>query len=76
MMWQMACCPGRAWNDFVSFCPDFPEPLDLFVIRLPRDEELIAQMEVEARAFLSEVDATIADIKAATTVDTVDQIPY
>src|SRR5271157_3790853 len=20
MMWQMACCPGRQWNDFVSFC--------------------------------------------------------
>lgn len=54
MMWQMACCPGRQWNDFVSYCPDFPEPLDLFICRLPRDNQKIAVMEAEATVFLKE----------------------
>ncbi len=55
MMWQMACC-GRKWNEFVSYCPEFPEPLDLFICRLPRDDQRIAEMEAEARKFLEEVD--------------------
>lgn len=63
MMWQMACCPGYEWCDFVSYHPDFPEPLDLFVCRLPRDNRLIADMEVMAAAFLSEVADTVERIK-------------
>lgn len=55
MMWQMACCPGREWNDFVSWCPDFPEPLDLFICRLRRDNQQIAVMEAAATVFLKEV---------------------
>lgn len=62
MMWQMACTE-RAWNDFVSFCPDFPEPLDLFICRLPRDEERIRQMEAEAEKFLAEVEAVTVRLK-------------
>ena len=58
MMWQMACCPGRQWNDFVSYCPEFPEPLNLFEFRLMRDDQLIAEMEAEAVKFLSEVETT------------------
>lgn len=54
MMWQMACCE-RDWNIFVSYCPDFPEPLDLFVCTLNRDAQMIGQMEDEARTFLAEV---------------------
>lgn len=63
MLWQMACCPGREWNDFVSYCPDFPEPLDLFVCRLLRNNARIAEMEAEAIKFLAEVDATVSQLK-------------
>lgn len=63
MTWQLACCPGYQWNDFVSYCPDFPEPLDLFICRLPRDEQRIAAMEEEAKKFLAEVEAVTVRLK-------------
>lgn len=53
MTWQMACT-GRRWVDFVSYHPDFPDPLDLFVCRLNRDNQKIAVMEAEATVFLKE----------------------
>ena len=56
MTWQLACCPGRQWNDFVSYCPDFPAPLDVFICRLNRDNQKIAVMEAEATVFLKEVE--------------------
>ena len=62
MMWQMACT-GRKWNDFVSYCPDFPEPLDVFICRLERDDKRIAEMEAEASKFLEEVDAMVIRLK-------------
>lgn len=61
MTWQMACT-GRAWNEFVSYCPDFPEPLDLFICRLSRDDAKIAEMEGEARKFLAEVEAIVTQL--------------
>lgn len=62
MMWQMACT-NRHWNDFVSWCPDFPDPLDLFIVRLERDDTRIAEMCAEAAKFLSEVEAMTAQLK-------------
>lgn len=56
MTWQMACT-GRQWVDFASWCPDFPEPLDLFVRRLHRDEQKITEMQAEAKIFLLDVEA-------------------
>lgn len=56
MMWQMACT-GRAWCDFVSFDPRMPEDMQLHVVRVHRNDELITELEREARAFLAEVDA-------------------
>lgn len=61
MMWQMACT-GRKWNDFVSYCPDFPEPLDLFICRLERDNAKILEMEADARKFLAEVEAMVTQL--------------
>jgi putative phage-type endonuclease len=63
ILWQMACCPGYQWCDFVSYCPDFPEPLDLFICRLPRDDKRIAAMEAEAEKFLAEVATTVERLK-------------
>lgn len=57
MVWQLACCPGREWNDFAAYNPDFPEEMRLFVKRLDRDDAAVAEMEEQARVFLAEVAA-------------------
>lgn len=44
--------------DFVSFDPDMPEKLQLFVFRWERDESLIREYKIELLQFLAEVDAT------------------
>ena len=62
MMWQMACT-GRAWCDFVSFRPDLPENLQLFVMPLLRDKAKIAEMETAVIAFLAGVDQMIEKLK-------------
>lgn len=62
MQTQMAVT-GRAWCDFVSFDPRLPEDLQLFVVRVDRDEEYIANLEKEVSAFLQEVDETVTKLK-------------
>lgn len=64
MQWQMACS-ARQWCDFASFDPRLPEHMQLFVVRVPRDEEMIADLEREVVAFLAEVDATVSRLKEA-----------
>jgi putative phage-type endonuclease len=54
MMWQMACA-GRQWCDFVSYDPRLPEDFSLFIMRLHRNEEVIASMEQEVIQFIGEV---------------------
>lgn len=61
--WQLACS-GRAYGDFVSFNPDFPLSMQLFIKRVPRDDVMIADMEAEVRAFLAEVDEKVAALTA------------
>ena len=61
MLWQMACCE-REWCDFVSFRPDLTPGLQLFKIRLMRDDERIKAMEAEVIAFLSEVDKMVEQL--------------
>ena len=63
MQCQMAVT-GRQWCDFVSFDPRLPADLQLFVVRLNRDEEYIKVMEVEVEKFLSEVEETLTKLKA------------
>ena len=62
MLWQMACCE-RAWCDFVSFDPRLPAELQLFTVRLKRDDKRIAEMEAEVIVFLREVDALLDKLK-------------
>lgn len=62
--WQMACT-GRAWCDFVSFDPRMPEHMRLFVRRVDRDDTLIATLEAEVSAFLTEVSETVAALTRA-----------
>lgn len=67
MQWQMACCPQRKWCDFTSFDPRMPGPLRLFVVRIPRDEKLIADLEKMAIAFLSEMAFAVEAIEGGHT---------
>ena len=62
MMWQMACT-GRDWCDFVSFRPDLPEHLQLFIIRFKRDPARILELETAVIAFLDGVDKMINQLK-------------
>jgi hypothetical protein len=50
---------GRAWWDFVSYNPDFPEHLQLIVRRIKRSDAAIAKLETEVKRFLVEVDAEV-----------------
>lgn len=59
MQWQMRCA-DRAWADFVSYSPAFPEAMRLFVQRVHRDDKRIAELEAEIVSFLDEVDKKVA----------------
>jgi len=62
IQWQLACT-GRLWCDFVSFDPRMPEHMQLVVERVVRDEEMIKQLEGEAREFLRELDEKVAALE-------------
>jgi exodeoxyribonuclease (lambda-induced) len=59
MQWQMVCA-GRAWCDFASYHPAFPEAMRLHTTRVHRDARLIAELEAQVREFLAELDAKLA----------------
>jgi hypothetical protein len=61
---------GAAWCDWLSYHPDFPEALQVKLVRIMRDDLAIADYEKKARAFLAEVDrelevlATLGNVAA------------
>ena len=58
MMWQMRCT-DRQWCDFVSFDPRLPSHLQLFIVRVERDDAVIAELEAKVAEFLTEVEKEI-----------------
>jgi len=64
MQWQMACT-GRKWCDFVSFDPRMPEEMQMFVIRVERNDDLITELEREVEKFLSELEDKITQLNKA-----------
>jgi len=62
MQWQLACT-GASWVDFVSYNPNFPPELQLFISRVDRDQSYITELEVEVEKFLEEVEQTIIKLK-------------
>jgi hypothetical protein len=64
MQWQMACT-SRDWCDFVSFRPDLPEHLQLFIIRFTRDPARILELETAVINFLDGVDKMLSQLKKA-----------
>lgn len=64
MQWQMASVsPNVKWVDFISFNPNFPDKMQLFVARVERDNAYIAELEAEVIKFLDEVEQTILKLK-------------
>jgi len=66
MQWQMACT-GRKWCDFVSYDPRMPERLQLLVIHVPRDDLMIAKLEIAVSAAIEEVQQIINEIDGGNT---------
>ena len=64
MLSQLACAPVRQWVDFVSFDPRLPPEMQLFVKRLERDDDRIAELEKEVTAFLAELDEKVGKLTA------------
>lgn len=62
MQWQMACT-GREWCDFVSFDPRVGAELSLWVKRIDRDNELIAEIEANVVDFINEIDETVSALE-------------
>ena len=61
MQWMMRCC-DRAWCDYVSYSPAFPESMRLLITRVRRDDTRVAELEKEVEAFLSELDAKVREL--------------
>jgi putative phage-type endonuclease len=62
MSWQMACT-GRSFADFVSFDPRLPENLQLFRVRMYRNDERIKELEAEVGSFLEDVDRMLETVR-------------
>jgi len=62
MQCQMAVT-GRKWCDFVSFDPRLPDGLQLFIVRLERDDKYISKMESVVQEFLNEVNSAVIGLK-------------
>jgi hypothetical protein len=63
MQWQMACT-GWEFVDFCTFDPRMPKELQLWVLRVMRDDKAVAELEKEARLFLAELDEKVAALRA------------
>lgn len=62
MMWQMAVT-GAPWCDFVSYDPRLPEHLQMLIVRVPRDDNRIAELEAEVRKFLGELEDKLKQLE-------------
>lgn len=47
---------GARWCDWLTYQPDFPEEMQVRIVRVQRDEAAIAEYERKALAFLAEVE--------------------
>ena len=62
MQWQMACT-GRRWCDFATYDARMPQELQLWILRVPRDDKMIADLEKEAGLFLAELDEKVRALR-------------
>lgn len=50
---------GAGWCDFASYDDRLPKRLQLFIVRVPRDEAAIAEYRAKLDAFIAEVEAQV-----------------
>jgi putative phage-type endonuclease len=62
MAWQMACTHSK-WVDFVSYCPELPQDMQMFIKRYERDDAYIADLEAKVIEFDIEVEQVIARLR-------------
>ena len=58
MQWQMACT-RLPWCDYVSFNPDFPPHMQMWIKRVHRDAKLIGELEREIATFIKELEGKV-----------------
>lgn len=54
---------GRRWCDFVSYNPAFPDPLQLHIVRVHRDENYINELAEGVAKFLVDVEKTVLEMR-------------
>lgn len=54
---------GRRWNDFVSYCEDMPEEIQLHINRVHWDDKIIAELDAGVSKFMAEVQVTVKEIQ-------------
>jgi putative phage-type endonuclease len=62
MQWQL-CCTGKDWCDFMSYDPRLPGH-EIWIKRIERDDDLIAEIESEVQSAYDEVTEIIAKLEA------------
>lgn len=65
MQWQMECA-GRKWCDFVSYDPRMPLELQLFIVRVERDEKRTEDIKAEVSELLDEVNEMVSKLTELT----------
>lgn len=55
---------NRQWCDYVSYDPDAPENLQLYIKRIIRDETLIMEIEFEVKKFQTELQEMLKKLKS------------
>jgi len=62
VQWQIACTESD-YGYFCSYHPDFPTDLRIKIVKVEKDDKLIAEIEKAVREFDIEVEGLINDIK-------------
>lgn len=55
---------GRKWWDFISFDVEQVAPFNLYIQRIPRDDEYIAKLEIALIQFNAEVDELVNQLRS------------
>jgi len=63
MAWQIACCEGATFGDFVSYDPRLPDSMSLVIIRYEPDADYIAEMEAEVSEFIRDCDIKLNKLR-------------
>jgi predicted phage-related endonuclease len=61
VMWQLSCT-RRSWCDYVSYNPDFPAPMQVWIKRVVRDAAFIGELEREIATFIKEIDRKVEQL--------------